>query len=116
MKAKKVMPICGCRGCPNIMYEYPDNETEDKGNALKEEDFENYLHYIIAKFDLKQAYCSENDEPPYQFVLRPIKCDLSDVPIWCDLPDAPEGLEQYFLHPVYAMPHGWHPAPPWNID
>lgn len=116
MKAKKVMPICGCLGCPNIMWDYPDYKSENKANDLKEEDFDNVLQYIGAKRDLKQAYCSENDEPPYQFVLRPINCDLGDVPTWCELPDAPEGLEQYFLHPVYATPHGYHSAPPYNID
>ena len=106
MQAKKVIPICGCIGCPSITWEYPSEEAKAKAEALKADDCTSPQSpdptwaLMGAKMDLKQAYCMENDEPPYQFVLRPIEGDIGDVPEWCELPDAPGGLHQYFLKPV----------------
>ena len=68
---KKVILISSCFMCPHRMYEAPNT-----------------------------SYCMENDDPPFQFVLRPIEGDIGDVPEWCDLPDAPDELEQYFFKPV----------------
>ena len=94
-EVKKYIPIYGCfDGCSNITFRYPTEEAEKEAEALVREDFKSLMDYIAAKHDLTQAYCMENDDPPYQFVLRPIEGDLYDVPEWCGLPDAPEILRK----------------------
>lgn len=93
MKAKKLIPISGCLSCPHVKLDFPSEEAEKKAEALKEEDFDNLFKYFSAVGKFRRAYCMENDDPPFQFVLRPTDGDLDSVPDWCNLPNAPPGLE-----------------------
>ena len=85
----KHIRVLDCVFCPNYTLGYLTEEDEERGKKWKKLPKEDRPGKDLLSKGInphKIGFCMESDDPPYQFILRPIDVEKG-IPDWCPLED-----------------------------